>query len=65
MPRDKWLGSMIPPGAEPDGRGPAGDMSDEGRGGGAGDAGHPVVLGEPETVEAPALGVLSDVEGAE
>ncbi len=51
-------------GADPDGRGPPGDVGDDHRGGGAGDAGHAVVLGEPEAVEAPALGVLSQVERA-
>src|SRR6185312_11946713 len=39
-------------------RGGAGHMSDQHRGGGAGDALHAVVLGHPETIEAPAFGVL-------
>src|SRR6185312_5311965 len=42
-------------------RGGAGHMSDQHRGRGAGDARHAVVLGHPETIEAPAFGVLRDV----
>ncbi|CAM2186954.1 hypothetical protein PSAC2689_70068 [Paraburkholderia sacchari] len=37
-------------------------MADHDRGGGAGDAGHVVVLGEPVAVVAPALGVLGEIE---
>ncbi len=42
-------------GADADARGAAGDVADQHRGGGAGDARHVVVLGQPEPVVAPAL----------
>ena len=58
------VGQHDPAGADPDGGGPACDVGDDDRGGGAGDAGHAVVLGEPEAVEAPAFGVLGEVERA-
>src|SRR5690606_29209956 len=44
--------------SDPDGRGPPGDVPDQYRGRRAGDAGHVVVLGEPETPVAGPLGAL-------
>ena len=41
---------------------PAGDVRDDDRGRGARDAGHAVMLGEPEAMVAPALGVAREVE---
>ena len=41
---------------------PAGDVRDHDRRRRAGDAGHVVVLGQPEAAVAPALGVLREVE---
>ena len=38
------------------------DMGDDDRGGGAGDARHVVVLGEPVAVEAEALGMAGEIE---
>ena len=41
----------------------AATLADDDRGGGAGDAGHVVVLGEPEAAVAPGLGVPREIEG--
>lgn len=49
-------------GAHTDGLGAAGDMADQYGGGGAGDARHVVVLGQPVALIAPALGVLGQIE---
>ena len=49
-------------GADADRARAAGDVPDHHRGRRAGDAGHVVVLGEPEAPVAPALGVLREVE---
>ena len=49
-------------GADANGFGAAGDVCDDDGRGGAGDARHVVVLGEPVTVVAPSLGVLREVE---
>ena len=51
-------------GADADGFRSAGDVADDDGGGGAGDAGHVVVLGEPEAAVVEALGVAGEVEGA-
>ncbi len=57
------IGEHDPAGADPDGRRAGGDMRDGDRGRRAGDAGHVVVLGEPEAVVAPALRVLRQIDG--
>ena len=49
-------------GADANGRRAGADMRDQHRGGGAGDARHVVMFGEPEAVVAPPLGVLREVE---
>ena len=56
------IGQHDAAGADADARGPAGDVADQHRGGGAGDARHVVVLGQPEPVVAPAFGVPRQVE---
>ena len=50
-------------GADADGRGAGGHVADDHRGRGAGDAGHVVVLGQPEAAVAPALGVAARGRG--
>ena len=49
-------------GADADRRGARGDVADDDRGRGAGDAGHPVVLCQPIAAITPALGVPREVE---
>ncbi len=50
--------------ADADGAGSSGDVADEDRGCGAGEAGDAVVLGEPEAGVAEAFGVAGEVDGA-
>ena len=50
-------------GADADRRGAGADMSEADRGGGAGDAGHGMVLGHPEAPVAELLGMTGKVEG--
>ena len=57
-----WLGSMMPPAPTRMRRRAAADVRDHDRGRRAGDAGHVVVLGQPEAAIAPALGVPRQVE---
>ena len=57
------VGEHDPARADADRRRAGGDVSDRNRGRGAGDAGHVVVLGEPEAAVAPALGVPREVDG--
>ncbi len=42
--------------------GPAGDVTDDDSGRGAGDAGHVVMLSQPVTMVAPAFGMLGKIE---
>src|SRR5690606_16874299 len=49
-------------GADPDRRGAASDMANQDRGRRRGDAGHVVMLGQPEAPVAPALGMLREIE---
>ncbi|MNN21223.1 hypothetical protein D3C81_1345350 [compost metagenome] len=56
------IGQHDAAGADADGRRATGDMADQHRSGGAGDAGHVVVLGQPEAAVAPALGVLGQIK---
>ena len=58
----RMVGQHDAAGADADGRRAAGDMADDHRGGGAGDARHVVVLGEPVAGEAPALGMAGEIE---
>ena len=62
MTSGEWLGSMMPPAPTRMRRGAGGDVADDHRGGGAGDARHVVVLGEPEAAEAPGLGMAGEIE---
>jgi len=48
--------------ADPDGGRAAGDMSDDDGCRGAGDAGHVVMLGQPEAPVMPPLGMLREIE---
>ena len=50
-------------GPDADARGAAGHMRHDNRRGRTGNAGHAVVLGQPVTLEAPAFGVLRQVQG--
>ena len=58
----RMIGEHNAAGADANGFCAAGYVSDDDRGGGAGDAGHVVVLGEPEAAIAPFFGVLREVE---
>ena len=58
------IGQHDAAGADADGFRAAGDVAEGDGGGGAGDAGHVVVLGEPEAAIAEALGVAGEIERA-
>ena len=57
------VGEHDPAGADANGFGGVGNVADENRRGGTGDAGHVVVFGEPEASIAPFFGMLGEVEG--
>jgi hypothetical protein len=69
--RPELLGDLVgrvvrqhdPAGADADRPGRPGDVADQDRGRGGGDAGHVVVLGHPVAVVAPLLGVPGEVDG--
>ena len=63
MTSGAWLGSMMPPAPTRMRLRAGGDVGDDDRGRGAGDAGHVVVLGHPEAAIAPALGVGGEIAG--
>ena len=63
MTKGAWLGSMMPAGADADRRGAGADIGKADRGGGAGDAGHGMMLGHPETPVAELFGVAREIEG--
>ena len=56
-----WLGSMMPPAPMPDAAGAGRDMRQRHRGGGAGDAGHVVVLRHPVAPVAQRLRMAREV----
>jgi hypothetical protein len=58
----RMIGKHDAAGADADCFCAAGDVRDDDGSGGAGDAGHVVVLGEPEAVVAPGFGVLREIE---
>ena len=53
----------MPPAPDADRRRGARDVRDQNSGGGAGDTGHVVVLGQPVTVVAQSLGMLREFDG--
>src|SRR5579864_1043516 len=59
----RMIGQHDSAGANTDGAGASGNISDDDRRCGAGDANHVVVLGQPEAAIAPTFGVLGQIEG--